>query len=787
VIGQFGIGFLSGFVVGSKVEVRTRHVEATRDEGCLWENDGSKDYTVHNIDLDTVGTEVTVFLRSDEDRGLLHDDAVKQVVRKYADMLRIPIHINDPAHRSQPTNARHMPWERSGIPPDEMELDCRIYLERTVPDSVLEVIPVHETGNNGGRINGLLYITRTRVIGQDVPRVIRVFQKRMFLCEGAKEILPPWATFVNGILDTPDLSPNAARDNFAHDEIFERIRDVLADVIVRHFERLREGDPDRLSEILAYHDLSIKAACHYYEPFFEKFWHLLEWRINAKSPAANGSRRGGKDGFLYGPDADANHAWATIPDILAALPDVGPGGAKKLPCFQQRSSANQYFDMADAAQSTVVDASALFESELLKSFSTRQGGNLALVFVDREDDPSVFKDADRDSDRPVIRLATVMSSFIRPGGSGRLRVEARRFEPSSLPAVLKSTEASQGALKARGILSDPNSPADLRKMAEDLLRLSRNADMRMTINCTNDLVQKLSQLDPDDEDVRDLMMSVYNDAVLYNVEMMTPQSARLFHAQFQRLVSRSLEFVSQRTEISAIRAELAREREKLRPIKRRERDHKVAFLMTPFSEQFKPTREAVRRVVEDHFGCELRTADEQTYAQFIHGNVQVHIDEADFFIADLTGQNPNVMLELGAALYGGKAALTLLLARVDRSDDKPDLPADLQGAIAATYVASEDVSATAARLTRQFEGHTQLMDLLPPESRDRYVSEESLAEILRGHGIALPGSVIQNLGRALPTRRSWQRVSEEQVNKILGQYDDLTRSVMRRVREHLGA
>ncbi len=112
--------------------------------------------------------------------------------------------------------------------------------------------------------DGLLQLVANN--GQDAPRTIRVFQKRMFLCENTPEILPNWATFVNGVINTPDLVPTAARDNFRRDDTFNRLRDRLGECIVHHFEQLRDSNPERLSEILSYHDLAIKSACHYEEP-----------------------------------------------------------------------------------------------------------------------------------------------------------------------------------------------------------------------------------------------------------------------------------------------------------------------------------------------------------------------------------------------------------------------------------------------------------------------------------------------------------------------------------------
>jgi molecular chaperone HtpG len=790
VIGEFGIGFLSGFVVGARVEVRTRSWDAAPDQACLWENSGNKDYTIAPCTLAYAGTEVTVHLRSAEDRGLLHEDAVKKVVRTYADMLRIPIYLNDPGHHSAPINTMVMPWERNGISKAEMRLDSMIYLERTVPDSVLEVIPIRindpaADGKCALHAEGLLYITRTRLIATDAPRTVRVFLKRMFLCEEAKAILPPWARFINGIINTRSLSPNAARDNFTRDASFTSLRDRLGDLIVDHFEHLREKEPQRLSEILAYHDLGIKAACFHYDPFFDKFAHLLEWRINAKSAASNDRNRPGGRRVLSA-DIGANYSWATLPEILAALPS-SEGGVKRLPCFITGSSANQYFEMADAAGTTVVDASYVFEADLIKAWVERRKEKVSLVYVDREDDPAVFREIDPAQDRAVRVLAQQMSHYLRPGGTGRLRVEPRRFQPESLPAVLKSNEVAQGSMKARSILNDPNSPSDLRAMAEEMLLLSRNADMRMSINAANPLIRTLASLVeiyPEDDDLLDLMRCVYNDAILYNQELMTPSNAQLFHEQFQRLMNRSLQFLVEKGDLARERAELDKQRRQTESKRKRERKHLAAFLMTPFAREFDTAREAVRLAVEDRLGCELRTADQKTFEDLILGNVEAHLDDADFFIADVTGANPNVMMELGAALYGRGHQPSLLIARVAKSGDKPELPADLAGHITGgLYVAGKSETDIADLLEEAFRRHERLGALLKREGREEYISPRMLRAWTKE--ILSSKSLYDRLSETYATASAWRKGNEKQLEALLGGEADLASVVLRRIKENL--
>lgn len=297
---------------------------------------------------------------------------------------------------------------------EDRRFDCLVYLEKTMQDSVLEVIPFDL--RSPVRAAGVLYISRIRTVQIEAPRTVRVFQNRMYLCENAPDILPKWAIFVNGVIDTPDLAPTAARDSFIRDAKLDQLRDLLGDRIIAHLEALHAEDPDRFSQILVYHNLGLKAACHYYDEFFKKFHHLIEWRTNS--------------GRLIGGRSDPTPVRRTLPQILAALPHP-PGEPQPLPCFTEPSSANQYFQMADAAGSLVVDASFWFESELIEKYARLQAGRVRLVRVDREDDPNVFRRLVEGTDDAVRRLAELMSRLILTVRGGRVRVEASRFSRRS--------------------------------------------------------------------------------------------------------------------------------------------------------------------------------------------------------------------------------------------------------------------------------------------------------------------------------------------------------------------
>ena len=781
VIGQFGIGFLSGFVVASRIEVRTRHYKGKNSDGWLWKNEGRKEYTLEPCEMKSAGTEVRVFLKNVTDRGLIQDESVRDVITVYADMLKVPIHLN---HSESSINRRLMPWEREYTSKEERHFEYRVYLEKTVPDSVLEVIPleIDETTESGERLraSGLLYVTRTRRIATNIPRTIRLYQKRMFVCENTPEIFPQWATFINGVLNTADLHPNAARDNFVRDENYARMRDLVGETVIRHFEKLNEKDQDRLSNILAYHDLAIKSACDMNSNFFKKFGNLLEWRINGKSPAASkGTTKARGWRAVVETEGSPDYVWVTLPDIIESLPEPKTGGAKRLNCFTTQSSANQFFDMANAAGTTVLDASSLFESGLLQMWAKENEDKVTLVHIDREDDPEVFKPI-KGSDHAVQELADEMSLAIRAvGGGGRVQVKARRFEPASLTAVLKSSEASEGREKAESILNDPNSDSDLRKMAEDMIRMSRNAEMRMSINASNTLIQRVAQLlktvGRQDADVQELMMGIFNDAILYNQEIMTPKNAKLFHDQFSRLMERNAEFVTLQNNLEQREEEIKRKEEKLASPKKKKKERPVVFLMTPFSAGFDRSRAAVESVITE-LGCEFKTADKQTHHAFINDNVRAHIEDADFFVADLTDANPNVMIELGAIIYREDNPPYIAIVKVDNLEDDPDLPIDIQSTIVMKYTSEMTTEELVKRLDEQIAKTTAIQVLL--EGVERKMTATALQGYIK---IPLSPEVLETLVKKFPRPSVWKEASDSDIAAYLGEDADFAEVIRKRV------
>lgn len=739
-VGHFGIGFLSAFIVADRVEVVTRREgEAV---GYRWRNTGSREYTItESGELASNGTRVEVYVRAEE-VGILNREEVVAVVEEYCDMLRIPITIRG---ESQPLNRMTMPWEASYSKPKELELQTRFYLYNKLGGDALEIIPIRRND-----LNGVLYITKTRVVGVNSPQTVRLYVQRMLVAENLPSLLPSWATaFVSGFINSSTLKPTAARDNVKTGDEFEAVKEVLGNIIVEHLDGIRQTTPERFSEIQKYHWLGLRSACANYPEFFDKFADLLEWKTNTLDNSTAASAAG--------------VALRTLPEIIRLIEEQDPSAPfTSIRCFGSANSVNHVFQMAKVAKSVVIDASPSFDLQLLKAYVSQRGsGKLRLVRIDEDDDPLFFRPVLAEEEPEIVELANAMSSLDYVSPSKVIfhpRILARRFEPATLPAIIRQDEKASGKLdSARAMLEDPSQPQDVRDLAEAYVKEAEGA-MCLALNASNPFVQRLAQQDFTDPAVRRLMTALYNSAFLSSGSM-SPYNASVLHGDMMYFLSMSLENAMPRKDVvrefqtSNIISPAATKR------------HSVFFMITPFAERYRATIEHIRSVVEDKWGAELLIASDLKLDDRIIDSIRQHVDMADGFIVEVSEANPNVMFELGYIFERKRSRPIINLASShmqSSGESRLSLPSDIQGMI---YVDYKDSSGDA--LCELFDAEAKkdprVNAILNRAGRLRFVSARKVNGVIK----VLSMAVCKVLASEFPTADDWKSAKSESFSHLL--------------------
>lgn len=241
-IGQFGIGLFSAFLIADRITVETCRADGTQP--LRWEAGLGTDIHMRSCQREEVGTTVTLQLKPEYADFASDPKRIEGAVREYANFLPIPIHLND---RPQRINVVGAPWLDMTPDREAIELELESYFDETP----LELIPVRI--EKPITIQGVLYVTPQRTPGfTDVP-VLTVTVRRMVISRRLQGLLPPWASFVRGIVELPECAPTTSREDLVRNREFFLVQAELDRLLYEHLERLADEEPDRFQAILAWH------------------------------------------------------------------------------------------------------------------------------------------------------------------------------------------------------------------------------------------------------------------------------------------------------------------------------------------------------------------------------------------------------------------------------------------------------------------------------------------------------------------------------------------------------
>ncbi|WP_422928023.1 ATP-binding protein [Singulisphaera sp. PoT] len=248
-IGQFGVGLFSAFMVADRLVVESRRSDAS--EGVRWEAGAGTDITLSSCERETPGTTVILHLKPVFLRLGADPSALEAIVKEYADFLPIPIHLNGGKARLNVINAT---WFDPTPDPESLELELESYFGETP----LDVIPIRSTAS--APLVGALYVTPRRTPGFAGQPVVTATIRRMVISRQIQGLLPEWASFLRGVIELDGCTPTLSREDLVRDQAFERARAALEPLLFEHLEQLGRDDLPRLESILAWHRYTLVGA-----------------------------------------------------------------------------------------------------------------------------------------------------------------------------------------------------------------------------------------------------------------------------------------------------------------------------------------------------------------------------------------------------------------------------------------------------------------------------------------------------------------------------------------------
>ena len=251
-IGQFGVGFYSAFLVAHRVELTTRRAGTAAIEGVRWTSDGEGEYTIETAEVSDRGTMITLHLR-DDDREFLEDYRLRGIISRYSDHISLPIQMKSTDEEKkdewEAVNSGSALWSRAKSDITEEEY-TRFYQTLTY-DNDAPIATLHN------RVEGTLEYTSLFFIPKKAPfdlwdrdqrHGINLYVRRIFIMDDSKYLMPSYLRFVRGVVDAADLPLNVSREFLQNNKDIDRIRSASIKKILSELTRMAEKEPEQYAD-----------------------------------------------------------------------------------------------------------------------------------------------------------------------------------------------------------------------------------------------------------------------------------------------------------------------------------------------------------------------------------------------------------------------------------------------------------------------------------------------------------------------------------------------------------
>ncbi|WP_341326330.1 molecular chaperone HtpG [Methylotuvimicrobium sp. KM2] len=259
-IGQFGVGFYSSFIVADKVTLKTRKAGASHEEGVLWESSGEGEYTLESIDKPQRGTEIVLHLKEGEDE-FLDDWRLRSIVRKYSDHISLPIvmdkeipaETDDEGNETAPArieeetvNSASALWTKARQ--DISEQDYNEFYKHVGHDFQDPLAHIHSKVEGTNEYTLLLYIPSRAPFDlwdRDAKHGVKLYIKKVFITDDAEQLMPRYLRFIRGVIDANSLPLNVSREILQQSKQISTIKSGAVKKVLGLIEGLAKNEAEK--------------------------------------------------------------------------------------------------------------------------------------------------------------------------------------------------------------------------------------------------------------------------------------------------------------------------------------------------------------------------------------------------------------------------------------------------------------------------------------------------------------------------------------------------------------
>lgn len=253
-IGQFGVGFYSAFIVADKVTVKTRVAGQEADKAVLWESAGEGEYSVADIEKKSRGTDVILHLREDE-KEFLNEWRLREIIGKYSDHIGLPVEMltkeydnegKECGEKWEKINKSDVLWTRSKN--DVSDEEYKEFYKHLSHDFADPVTWAHNKVEGNQAYTSLLYVPAKApwdLFNREHKHGLKLYVQRVFIMDDAEQFMPNYLRFMRGLIDSNDLPLNVSREILQDNKITAALRKALTKRSLQMLEKLAKDDTEK--------------------------------------------------------------------------------------------------------------------------------------------------------------------------------------------------------------------------------------------------------------------------------------------------------------------------------------------------------------------------------------------------------------------------------------------------------------------------------------------------------------------------------------------------------------